>query len=323
MDTKFSIIVPVYNSINFLNDCILSILEQTYSNYEIILINDGSTDGSDLFCTQLAKDFTNIYVIHQKNKGLSIARNNGIKASTGEYVIFFDSDDYWVSKDFLRIAAQALEHKQNDLIIFGYKRLKVRKKSDLKLNSNDILPADLRSKKVVTKLYRNKLLVSSACNKIVRRELLINNSLFFEESRLSEDIEWSYQLFKMTNEIMIIPKKIYIYVDTQDSITSRFNRNHYSHLKLIVERLFESTNIDSTDDRFLLPYLSYQYGILLFHSLCHENNANQIKMLKDNLWIKKYEATIKMRFFYILYFFLRFNFIFKVFKNRMCKNVEE
>ena len=323
MQPKFSIIIPVYNSINYLNDCILSVLEQSYSNYEIILINDGSTDGSDLFCSQLAKDFVNIHVIHQENKGLSIARNNGIKASKGEYVIFLDSDDYWVSKDFLKIVAEALDYRQNDLIIFGYKRLKARKKYNLNLRSKDIFNVDLKSKKEVTKLHKNKLLVSSACNKIVKRELLINNSLFFEESRLSEDIEWSYRLFKMTNEIMVIPKKIYIYADNQDSITSKFDKNHYSHLKLIIERLFESNSINSTDDRFLLSYLSYQYGILLFHSVCHENNANQIKILKNNLWIKKYEVNLKMRLFYVLYFFLKYNFILKVFKKRMCKNVEK
>ncbi|MFR2741643.1 MAG: glycosyltransferase family 2 protein [Streptococcus agalactiae] len=89
---KISIIIPVYNVKKYLNDCIQSVINQTYNNLEIILIDDGSTDGSE-YCDEIAKD-SRIFVYHKTNGGLSEARNVGIKISTGKYITFIDSDDY-------------------------------------------------------------------------------------------------------------------------------------------------------------------------------------------------------------------------------------
>ncbi|EPX11381.1 glycosyltransferase family 2 protein [Streptococcus agalactiae] len=91
---KISIIIPVYNVKKYLNDCIQSVINQTYNNLEIILIDDGSTDGSGDYCDEIAKKDSRIFVYHKTNGGLSEARNVGIKISTGKYITFIDSDDY-------------------------------------------------------------------------------------------------------------------------------------------------------------------------------------------------------------------------------------
>lgn len=91
----FTIVIPVFNVIEYLSQCVQSVLSQEFYNYEIILVDDGSTDGSGERCDELARHDNRIRVIHQENQGLSAARNTGICAAGGKYVIFLDSDDYW------------------------------------------------------------------------------------------------------------------------------------------------------------------------------------------------------------------------------------
>lgn len=99
---KFSVIIPIYKVEQYLEECVDSVLRQNYSNYEIILVDDGSPDSCPIICDKYAEEFDHIKVIHKKNGGLSDARNVGLDISTGEYVIFLDSDDYWEEKDFLK-----------------------------------------------------------------------------------------------------------------------------------------------------------------------------------------------------------------------------
>ena len=115
---KFSIIVPVYNVEKYVKQCINSILSQTYINYELILVDDGSTDSSGSICDSF-KNNKLIKVFHKKNGGLSDARNYGFKKAEGEYVIFLDSDDYWIDNDFLSNINKMLIKKNYDLIIFN------------------------------------------------------------------------------------------------------------------------------------------------------------------------------------------------------------
>ena len=92
---KYSIIVPVYNIKEYLADCLDSVLAQSISDYEVILVNDGSTDGSDALCDTYATQYPQIHVVHQPNQGVSVARNTGIEKAVGEYILFLDSDGWW------------------------------------------------------------------------------------------------------------------------------------------------------------------------------------------------------------------------------------
>ena len=98
---KYSIIVPAYNVENYLEQCINSILVQSFNNYEIIIVNDGSTDKTGKICDNFASKNKQIKIIHKKNGGLSSARNTGLEFASGEYNIFLDSDDFWIDKNFL------------------------------------------------------------------------------------------------------------------------------------------------------------------------------------------------------------------------------
>ncbi len=119
---KYSIIIPVYNVEKYLDRCLNSVINQTYKNIEIIIINDGSTDNSKIICNSYKKKDKRIKYFEQKNSGVSIARNVGLENSTGDYVIFIDSDDY-VEINAIDIINNHLENKTVDLMIFNYKKL--------------------------------------------------------------------------------------------------------------------------------------------------------------------------------------------------------
>ena len=121
-DIKISIVIPVYNVEKYLQECVDSVVKQSYKNIEIILVDDGSKDNSPKLCDELAKTDDRIKVIHKENGGLSSARNAGMKVITGDYFVFLDSDDYWTDLDFLKKIVNDKLIMNPDIIIFGYSK---------------------------------------------------------------------------------------------------------------------------------------------------------------------------------------------------------
>ena len=116
---KLSVIVPVYNTVQYLKQCIESIINQTYRDMEIILVDDGSTDGSGEICDYYAECFDNIQVFHQENSGIVVARKQGILKATGEYIGFVDSDD-WIAEDMYETLMNVAEAENSDIVSMGY-----------------------------------------------------------------------------------------------------------------------------------------------------------------------------------------------------------
>lgn len=121
----FSIIVPVYDVEKYLEQCVKSVLMQTFHDFELILVDDGSPDGCGAMCDLFAASDQRVKVIHQSNSGLSAARNSGIKIMSGQYVLFLDSDDYWIRNDFLEILWNRIEQVEPDLVSFKIKNCMV------------------------------------------------------------------------------------------------------------------------------------------------------------------------------------------------------
>ena len=118
MSQKVSIVIPIYNVEKYLDRCIKSVVNQTYSNLEIILVDDGSTDSSGSLCDLWAKNDKRIYVIHKQNAGLGMARNSGLELSTGEYIFFLDSDDY-VDVTLVEKCLKKANEYDADVVIYG------------------------------------------------------------------------------------------------------------------------------------------------------------------------------------------------------------
>lgn len=215
---KFSIIVPVYNVEKYLYQCVESIECQEYKNYEIILVDDGSTDDSSSICDELKNNNKSIKVIHKANGGLSDARNVGTEQATGEYVIYLDSDDYWNDTAFLGKVYEVINSQKSDLVVFGYKKV-----LDDKYISNYIP----RSKsKTIEELVMAGEFNICAWDKVVKRELLTSNNIYFRKNVYSEDMEWCSLLFKYVETVSVLPETPHSYRQRSGSITKKISEKN-------------------------------------------------------------------------------------------------
>jgi glycosyltransferase involved in cell wall biosynthesis len=215
LNSKASIILPVYNVEKYLAKSIDSVLAQTYSNFELLVIIDGSPDNSKTIADDYSNKDQRIKVFEKPNGGLSDARNYGIERAEGEYIYFMDSDD-WIEPDLLKKTIVILEREQLDLVIFGYIQDDEDKGGNL-IASHNILPNRepiKKSGKNVT-VDQNLLgLFGYAWNKVYRRSLLINNKLTFEKgTSLVEDILFNTQVYQCVDTLHFINEGFYHYLN--------------------------------------------------------------------------------------------------------------
>lgn len=212
-----SIIVPVYNCENFLPICLESINKQTYPNFEIILINDGSTDGSGELCDKYAKQNNKINVVHQKNRGPAAARNTGIEKAQGEFIFFIDSDDY-LEPDALQTLIEKFRQKHADLTIGDFRKIShitsesghaVFFKEDTWLGSNEIIK--------YVELYAQTpyvyILFVHCWNKLYRTQIIRRNAIRFNtELHNFEDVAFNFTYLKYAQSIFFVRKILYNYL---------------------------------------------------------------------------------------------------------------
>ncbi|MFZ7267078.1 glycosyltransferase family 2 protein, partial [Avibacterium avium] len=209
----FSIIVPVYNVERYLNECLDSIISQSFTNYELLIIDDGSTDKSGHICDTYSI-YKNVKVFHKDNGGSSTARNYGIKKAIGEYILFIDSDDFWNDKFFLEKVNAKIEQFNPDLVIFGYEKLYedgTTRKYIPRMNED-------RTYDIVSVLKKDDFKIC-AWDKIVKRELIINNDMIFHQGVIGEDMEWCAKLYSFANKAFIFKNCPYMYRQRPGSIT--------------------------------------------------------------------------------------------------------
>lgn len=206
-----SIIIPVYKVENYLERCVRSVLNQDYQDYEIILVDDGSPDRCPQICDELAKEDNRITVIHKHNGGLSSARNAGIKAASGDYFAFLDSDDFWETGK-LKYVIQRLKQGYVDMIVYdtielfpdGIKR----KRNNHGFFNQDYIVYDKID--YYAKLIEVADFMESACTKVVSRTFLQNNDLLFCEGITGEDTEWMIRLLRCADKIGVSNVELFI-----------------------------------------------------------------------------------------------------------------
>ncbi len=214
-----SVIVPVYNVEKYLEKCILSILHQTYSHLQIILVNDGSVDNSVAICEKYAAKDKRIVFVSQENKGLSAARNTGLHFVKGEYLSFVDSDDY-LDADFYETCMR--EIADNEMLAFGYRKVDV----------NEKVFYVRRLKKVSSAA----LVLVSACTKFFRSETFFRLRLLFPENIIFEDVVFAYKCWMSFSKVKVIEYVGYNYLYNPVSITSNaFCKN--TDTRFLFERL--------------------------------------------------------------------------------------
>ena len=214
---KISIVVPIYNVEQYINKCVTSLITQTYSNIEIILVDDGSPDDSPKIIDELSKKDNRIIVIHKKNGGVSSARNVGIEASTGEYILFVDGDDY-VDNDFVQYFYDLINKSVDIDIGINYSKYSI---SDKKNGNDDIKVRD--SKQIIVDLYAERLNVA-VWNKIYRKSFLDRYNIRFDESIwFGEGMLFNIVCLQYTDNVVVGYKKVYHQVFNVNSAMRSFN----------------------------------------------------------------------------------------------------
>lgn len=303
-NNKVSVIVPVFNSEDYLSSCIESILNQTYTNFELILVNDGSSDNSGKICEYYSKIDNRIKVLHQKNSGPSMARNTGINVATGKFIQFVDSDDI-VEHDMTQKLVQSI-NKDIELVICGYKVINIQN------GKVDIQKINLQKHGVYNikeflsffgKLYKNSL-INSPCNKLYVREILQKNEIkFLDNLNMGEDLLFNLEYLKICNKISIIHDSLYNYMVNSNSLTHTFYRNLFENQKLLfsaVRNYLKDTKSYTDENVFFVETLFTEQIVWVINNLFHKNNDMNFKQRKERIKIIINDETVRnnIKYFY-------------------------
>ncbi|MGQ7458213.1 glycosyltransferase family 2 protein [Streptococcus suis] len=320
MKKLVSIVLPVYNVENYILDCLDSIKAQTYSNFEVIIINDGSKDRSVEYCLDYCNQDSRFKIIHKPNGGLSDARNVGIEHTRGDYLVFIDSDDF-VSPNLLSHLVDTLESNQSDIAIID----PVHYYSNREYINKDIFIAQTKLKNfnrddALQEMFYQKSFLVSAWGKLYRKELF--NGIQFPIGKLFEDSAIMYLLFDKCKTITYSDAKLYAYVHRDDSITTKKFSERDLDILEITDSILDHYRKQSNIYKSAVAYkTSACFRILLNapNEPKFENVKNQCKqfilsnwksiLFDKNVRLKNKLALILVRFFspFVSFIYARVN----------------
>ncbi len=307
MRPYFSVIVPVYNVENQLKYCINSILEQSFKDYEILLIDDGSKDGSSKLCDEFDAEYSFIHSYHKPNGGLSDARNFGMKIAKGKFYLFIDSDDV-IDSDFCQILYDAHQKYNADIVstgilaFHGYDELE-----QLQNKEYDYSEKVLQGKEILKEYYapNEKTYINHGlCMKSYKSELF--EQLQFEKGRLHEDLFITYKLLDRSNTLVYVDLPYYYYYQNPESITHNYKEKNYRDevdaLLAMIDYFKNRQDIGAELTLFVLNHYFY----LMMRAMKLSNNLDKTKETKRvakwlcaNIWRCKGKKVIKK----VVYFF--------------------
>lgn len=254
---KYSFIVPVYNTSKYLKKCLDSLVKQTFKDFEIIIVNDGSTDNSSNIISKYQDTYKNIKVVNQKNEGLSMARNNGVKEANGKYLIFIDSDDY-VEKDLL----QEVNKEIKDTEVLRYQVISENEDGSNKVNFNEEV-FDIVNGYQAFKYLSNYHFVEPAWCYAFKKDYYVNNKFSFKKGVYHEDFGLIPYVIYKARKVKSISYLGYHYIQRDGSIMNNNDYKktvkkafdmleQYKTLRLFAKNLNKKNNMDD----YYLSYIS-------------------------------------------------------------------
>lgn len=297
-----SVIIPVYNVEEYLKECVDSILSQNFKDFEIILVNDGSTDNSQLIIDEYVKKHYFIKCVNKVNGGLSSARNAGIKKAKGKYLLFIDSDDFIEQKT----AFDKLKDKINigiDLIVMDFNKYFYDGTVEKVTNYNFKFNYDETIDSKIKKLILSGNFISSACNKCINKDFFVKNNLYFKEGILSEDVEWSIRLLLCLTSLDYVSNNYYYYRQSREgSISTTFSLKHIKDYKNFLNegiQLITNSKISLEKKETIFNYLGYQYLVLMAYYV--EADSKELKKdVKKLNYLLNYDSLKKVRIINLL-----------------------
>ena len=309
MKPLLTVVILVYNVEKYLNRCLESILIQGWKNYDIILVDDGSTDRSPQICDDYVKAYDFISVIHKENGGLSDARNTGLSQAKGEYVYFPDSDD-WIEPDTFIALAEALESQKFDIISFN--REFVKGEEDV-IISDPVETQVFEGKDAFVKMLKHSYITGFANDKIYRKSLFTDHNVQFPIGKYYEDLGTNYKLFLSAKKVYATNQKYYHYlIDNPDSITQSWNEKKFSDMFGFYKEVFYSDFVRSqlNQEELHISQLYYVNGLThilasLYKAKLHKHYGEITSEVKQELEKNKLTCSeiksIPNRIKYLLY----------------------
>jgi glycosyltransferase involved in cell wall biosynthesis len=315
-DTFFSIIVAAYNTEKYIRECLESILGQTFYNYEVIIVDDGSTDGTGMICEEYAIRYDKIKVIHQENRGLLKARKTGLEAALGSYIIFVDSDDY-ISKSMLKEVYEIIsKNKDIDMMLFGMKRFYDDEAIIERCDYNDIKKYHytICEKDNLLDIMIDSTELNNIVTKVIKKDI-IDLSIYDKFDRLSyaEDLYQSFNFIIKSNKIISINKEYYFYRIRKGSLThvdsfEKF-KDVYKVRKIFYNLLKSYGYLDEIKEKRFFFFLFKNTLNILFKSNIDKEKkffCDEIKNIKRNKFFIKCTKFNLIKNRNILYKFMAF-----------------
>lgn len=280
-----SVIVPVYKVEKYLEKCADSIINQTYKNLEIILVDDGSPDNCGKICDEYANKDKRIKVIHKKNEGVSVARNCGIENSHGKWISFVDADDY-IEENYFEILLSEIQKDSADFIMCGYNRIYNEKNKIEKINCTN-KKEDGDSKKLLEKALNVQTSYGFCHMKLINANIIKNNNIKFNpELEVAEDAFFIIELSKYINKFLFIGIPLYNYRFNPNSVVRKYDDNYCNKYlksmklikKYIMNNYAENEKILQEMENFIV------YHVLLIavnYSFNKENKKNAISEMNQ------------------------------------------
>ena len=300
-DLRLSFIVPVYNVEKYLGECIESVVNQWEASCEMILVNDGSTDGSGALCDEYANRYEGVRVIHQENKGLSGARNTGLDAAKGQYIAFLDSDD--------RIAAGRIPHllawiDGDGADVCFLDAIKFYPNGEQEPLGDAISRETVRGRsaeEVFAHLATRPKYPGSACTKLFRRAFFEENNIRFpSDRRLSEDLGFCLNCFLLAQSFDALEGDYYEYRQSRSgSITNIVSKRNFDDLGRFVSESTDKLTVNKAPadgiSRYAMSFVAYEYSIMLWqYSQLDKTCRKEAKtFLESYRWVLDYGVTPK------------------------------
>lgn len=284
MSPLISVIIPVYNVAKYLKDCVESVLTQTFKDIEMLLIDDGSTDSSGELCDNIALIDSRIRVFHKSNGGLSSARNHGMDRALGEYIIFLDSDDYWIDKDILSLLVKKAESENLDVVRGEFVNVDAKRKQ---LYTPDLPEESLNLKNQILSSYEMMKIVMNGrffSWLFMFRKSAIGCLRFDENRKFQEDIDFAIKFFSKNYRCGYLPIQFYAYRQRENSIMSTPRINNLANSFALCDVFHEYAY--KVEDKRLTPYYLYR-GIMMYYwtleTVASDLYIDRYKELEKNL----------------------------------------
>lgn len=299
MDIILSIIVPVYNVENFLDECVQSIIRQAENDIEIILVDDGSTDNSGKMCDAYAETYSLITVVHKVNGGLASARNAGLDKAKGQYIAFVDSDDRIADGSIKAIKGWAKNQSADICFMNAVKFYADGTKQKLEEDISQYSIQTLNKLEVMRILATLSKYPGSACTKIFRKVFLEDNNIRFpDDRRLHEDLYFTIKCIDaaLTYDALEIP--YYEYRQGRIGSITQGPKDH--SIKDLIQFVIEETDIYTKNNfpinkaaEYIMAFIAYEYTLILwkYYNLSNDYKQSTKEFLQDYKWILQYNHT--------------------------------